>query len=117
MTVKGPAPGEEPGLRLCRSALQRRIGNQQVRRSHKISPPQRQAQLDAKPAFQSVYDGRVCLGHILNRGKLGFEAFDADDSSLGTFPDQKSAADAISTLGVPDAAGLHALTDRGRRHG
>jgi hypothetical protein len=32
----------------------------------------------------------------VSRGKLGFESFDADDRSLGLFPDQKAAAAAIS---------------------
>jgi hypothetical protein len=38
------------------------------------------------------------------RGKLGVEAYDSNDRSLGLFPNQKAAADAISALGVPDAA-------------
>jgi hypothetical protein len=51
-------------------------------------------------AFQAlaVYDGQTCLGFLLPRGKTGVEAFDADDRSLGTFPDLKSAADAIIAL-------------------
>ncbi|MFZ1151423.1 MAG: hypothetical protein WAR76_17065 [Xanthobacteraceae bacterium] len=44
----------------------------------------------------AVFDGRQCLGHILSRGRLGVEAFDRDDVSLGIFPNQKAAADAIS---------------------
>jgi hypothetical protein len=32
-----------------------------------------------------VYDGRVCLGFIFARGKLGFEAMDRDKRSLGLF--------------------------------
>jgi hypothetical protein len=43
----------------------------------------------------SVYDGRRCAGFILNRGRLGFEAFTADQRSLGTYPTQRVAADAI----------------------
>jgi hypothetical protein len=42
-----------------------------------------------------VCDGRTCVGHIA-RGKHGVEAFDADDKSLGIFPDEKAAADAVS---------------------
>jgi hypothetical protein len=42
-----------------------------------------------------VYDGRACLGHVLSRGKLGFEAFDLDEKSLGLFPTQRAAATAI----------------------
>jgi hypothetical protein len=45
-----------------------------------------------------VYDGRQCLGHIIARGKSGFEAFDADDKSLGLFPSQRAAADAITNV-------------------
>jgi hypothetical protein len=43
----------------------------------------------------SLYDGRTCAGFILNRGRLGFEAFTADQRSLGTYPTQHAAADAI----------------------
>jgi hypothetical protein len=39
----------------------------------------------------AVYGGRACLG----RGKAGFEAFDADNRSLGIFPSQREAAAAI----------------------
>jgi hypothetical protein len=48
-----------------------------------------------KPVLQFVYSGRVCLGRIVCRGKLGFEAFDADERSLGIFPNLKRAADAV----------------------
>jgi hypothetical protein len=41
----------------------------------------------------SVYDGRECIGFILSRGKLGFEAFDSNQQTLGTFPNEKEAAD------------------------
>jgi hypothetical protein len=44
-----------------------------------------------------VYDGRRCLGFILARGKPGFEAFDADDKSVGLFPSQREAANAVVT--------------------
>jgi hypothetical protein len=43
----------------------------------------------------SVYDGQICIGHLLLRPKQGVEAFDADDRSLGLFADQKSAVLAI----------------------
>src|SRR5262245_16533487 len=54
------------------------------------SPPRSPGQ-----TFASVYDGRTCIGFLLGRGKLGVEAFDAAEQSLGTFPDQKSAARAV----------------------
>jgi hypothetical protein len=43
----------------------------------------------------SVYAGQVCLGFILNRGTAGFEAFSADEKSLGLFTTQQAAAAAI----------------------
>jgi hypothetical protein len=43
-----------------------------------------------------VYDGRRCLGFILARGKLGFEAMDRDEQSLGLFLSQRAAADALT---------------------
>jgi hypothetical protein len=46
--------------------------------------------------LHAVYSGRVCIGFLLPRGRLGVEAFDADDHSLGIFPTVKAAADAIS---------------------
>ena len=43
----------------------------------------------------AVYDGQRCIGRLLPRGKQSVEAFDADDKSLGIFPDQKTAAAAV----------------------
>jgi hypothetical protein len=48
------------------------------------------------PPLAYVYDGRRCVGFILDRGKTGFEAFDQDDKSLGFFSTTKQAADACS---------------------
>ena len=42
-----------------------------------------------------VYDGRDCLGFILARGKLGFEAMARDERSLGLFQTQREAATTI----------------------
>jgi hypothetical protein len=50
---------------------------------------------DCKAILLSVYDGRVCIGFVLPRGKLGWEAFDADDNSVGTFKTQAEAAAAL----------------------
>jgi hypothetical protein len=44
----------------------------------------------------TIYSGRECIGHLYLRGKAGVEAFDVHDKSLGLFPDQQSAAAAIS---------------------
>jgi hypothetical protein len=47
--------------------------------------------------FASVYDDRSRLGVILARGRSGFEAYAADDHSLGLFPSPRKAAAAITT--------------------
>jgi hypothetical protein len=57
---------------------------------HKASTP-----IDTAPML-SVCAGQVCIGHILRRGKTGFEAYDADDKLIGTFDSQSNAAAAIS---------------------
>jgi hypothetical protein len=43
----------------------------------------------------SVYAGQRCIGFLLNRGKLGWEAVTATERSLGTHSTQQEAADAI----------------------
>jgi hypothetical protein len=55
-------------------------------------------QSTTRPSFTSVYDGTRCLGHLLERGKTGWEAFDADDKSLGLYPSQKQAAAVLMLL-------------------
>jgi hypothetical protein len=47
------------------------------------------------PSLLSVYSGQQCLGHLLNRGPQGWESFDADDKSRGTFPTTQEAAAAL----------------------
>jgi len=44
----------------------------------------------------SVYSGRDCIGFVLVRGSSGYEAFDASEASLGTFPTQEAAIHSIS---------------------
>jgi hypothetical protein len=56
------------------------------------------AQSTTRQSFTSVYDGTHCLGHLLGRGKTGWEAFDADDKSLGIYPTQKEAAAVLMVL-------------------
>jgi hypothetical protein len=50
------------------------------------------------PTMLSVFDGRRCAGFLLHRGSAGWEAFSADEISLGTFPTQQAAANAIPLL-------------------
>jgi hypothetical protein len=49
----------------------------------------------AIPTVVTVYDGQQCLGFVFARGKLGFEASDRDERSLGIFPSQREAAAAL----------------------
>jgi hypothetical protein len=51
----------------------------------------------------SLFDGRALLGFILARGKSGWEAFDADQRTLGIYPTQRDAADAISANAIEGA--------------
>jgi hypothetical protein len=44
----------------------------------------------------SVYDGTTCLGHVLYKPRVGYEAYDCNDRPIGIYPTQKAAADAIS---------------------
>lgn len=44
----------------------------------------------------SVYDGTTCVRFLLSRGRQGIEAFDADERSIGVFPNMQTAADAVS---------------------
>jgi hypothetical protein len=55
----------------------------------------------AKPKYDTpmlaVYAGQTCIGHIYQRSKAGFEAFNTDDRSIGLFGSQREAADALSS--------------------
>jgi hypothetical protein len=43
----------------------------------------------------TVMRGSACLGFVLDRGKLGHEAFTATERSLGLFDNQRAAADEV----------------------
>ena len=49
----------------------------------------------AQARMQTVCIGRTVCGHVLRRPRLGFEAFDADDNSLGIFATPAEAANVI----------------------
>jgi hypothetical protein len=51
-----------------------------------------------KTTLLSVYDGGRCIGFVLPRDQLGWEAFDADDNSVGTFKTQADAAAALERM-------------------
>jgi hypothetical protein len=42
-----------------------------------------------------VTDGRECIGFVLSRGRLGFEALNREEQSLGLFPTAPAAANAV----------------------
>jgi hypothetical protein len=46
-------------------------------------------------AMLSVYDGQRCIGHLLARGRSGWESFDTEQKSLGLFSTQAAAACAV----------------------
>jgi hypothetical protein len=51
----------------------------------------------ASHAMVCVYDGRECVGFVLDRGRRqGFEAFGRNETSLGSFGTQGEAVDAVS---------------------
>ena len=39
----------------------------------------------------SVYDGRQCVGFVLERGRRGYEAYDAGENSLDMFASRDAA--------------------------
>lgn len=48
----------------------------------------------------SVFDGRVCVGFLLHRGRQGVELFDAEQRSLGIFPTRREAVAALPDAGA-----------------
>ena len=47
------------------------------------------------PRLVSVMNGSACAGFLISLGPRGVEAFDANEKSLGIFPDALSATAAI----------------------
>jgi hypothetical protein len=43
----------------------------------------------------SIYDGRECVGFVISRGKLGYEAIDRVERSLGVYQTQGEAAQRV----------------------
>ncbi len=59
---------------------------------------------ESKPTMLSVTDGRECIGHIISRGRDGWEAFDAGDRTLGLFRTMQQAAAAIPEIANEERA-------------
>jgi hypothetical protein len=48
-----------------------------------------------RPSIFTILAEKTCVGHLLNRGRSGWEGFDADDRSCGTFVTLGEAAAAV----------------------
>jgi hypothetical protein len=46
-------------------------------------------------SWLAIYGGQRCSGHVIYRGKTGWEAFNTDDVSIGLFKTSADAANAI----------------------
>jgi hypothetical protein len=51
----------------------------------------------AVSTWAAIYDGQRCIGHIFHRGKNGWEAFNADDETIGFFKSPAEAANALES--------------------
>jgi len=45
----------------------------------------------------SIYEGRLCIGFVRACSPKGYQAYTADEQSLGLFPTQRAAADAVTS--------------------
>jgi len=62
---------------------------------HDISPVIPSVNDFDQPApMLAVTDGRQTIGFVINRGKIGVEAYTADEQSIGTFKNTNDAATA-----------------------
>jgi len=62
---------------------------------------------DRQSSFRlvTVTEGRRSCGHVLRRGaRGGFEAFDCQDVSIGTFPTLRDAANAVTDAAEKEAS-------------
>jgi hypothetical protein len=78
-----------------RAAGPKRSNAQGARRVDQLGRQIDAEAIATQPTCRSVFDGQLCIGHLVSR-KLGVEANDPHDKSLGVFSDLESAADAVS---------------------
>jgi hypothetical protein len=57
------------------------------------------------PRMVPVMAGRTCVGFLINQGPLGVEAYDANEKSLGIFPNAVEAAAAVEKSAAPACPG------------
>ena len=58
------------------------------------------------PPLIPILANEICIGHLLDRGRAGWEAFDCDDQSIGVFATPSAAIDAliVAASTPPEAA-------------
>jgi hypothetical protein len=54
----------------------------------------------------SVYDGTTCLGHMLRKPRIGYEAYNRDDKPIGLFNSQREAANALTDAAANERSTL-----------
>jgi hypothetical protein len=76
-------------------------------REHRIDSTAGTAATAARSSpLLSAYDGQRCIGFVCSRGKLGFEAFDSEERSLGCFKTAAAAANAAFDSASNEEAGV-----------
>jgi hypothetical protein len=63
------------------------------------------AAVQSSPRILTVLREGRCCGFVLSRGPKGFESFDSDDTSLGTFGTKEEAAAIVLNLSAAPAEG------------
>jgi hypothetical protein len=77
------------------SSTNRRAGDAAARQDVEGKPATNSRSV-ARSQWCSVYAGQTCIGFLIGRGRSGVEAFNADEKSLGIFPNNREAAAAVS---------------------
>ena len=65
------------------------------RHHHRPASPTRPTHERSVSAILTVYVGQRCLGWTMHRSSTGWQAYDAEQRSLGSFESQRAAIDAI----------------------
>ena len=84
--VVGTTPPPGSGAQRCAQAGER---------EHHIDSAAGTAAKTRSSPLLSVYEGQRCIGFVSSRGKVGFEALDTEERSLGVYATPREAAAAI----------------------
>jgi hypothetical protein len=60
-------------------------------------------QTPTNTSWASIFDGQTCIGHVIDRGRVGYESFDVDDISLGVFSLKEAAVESIRSRRMESA--------------